>query len=114
VAATAACVFLAALCALARAGTLPLAVPLIYIAASAVTFIVYAADKAAAKGGQWRTRERTLHALAAIGGWPGALIAHTVLRHKSRKPSFQTLFRATVALNCAALAWWWWWWWASR
>ena len=102
---------MAALLGLARAGALPLAVPVLYIAASLITFVVYAADKAAAQDDRWRTRERTLHALAAIGGWPGALIAQGLLRHKSRKPSFQTVFRATVTINCAALALWWW---ASR
>jgi uncharacterized membrane protein YsdA (DUF1294 family) len=78
---------------------------LIYLAASLVTFIAYAVDKSAARKGRWRTKEGTLHLLALIGGWPGALVAQSVLRHKSRKQPFRVIFWLTVVLNCAALAW---------
>jgi hypothetical protein len=40
-----------------------------------------------------------------LGGWPGALVAQTTLRHKSRKTSFRIVFWATVAMNCAGLFW---------
>ena len=80
--------------------------PIVYGAASAAAVIVYAADKSAARRDDWRTPERTLHLLALVGGWPGALVAQTVFRHKTRKVSFRIMFWATVALNCAALAWW--------
>jgi uncharacterized membrane protein YsdA (DUF1294 family) len=43
--------------------------------------------------------------LALVGGWPGALVAQRVLRHKSRKKPFQVTFWVVVVLNCAALAW---------
>jgi uncharacterized membrane protein YsdA (DUF1294 family) len=52
---------------------------------------------------QWRTKESTLHLFGLIGGWPGALLAQKVFRHKSRKREFQTVFWATVVLNCGAL-----------
>ena len=78
---------------------------LVYPAASAVTFVAYAIDKSAAQKGRWRTSEGTLHLLSLIGGWPGALIAQSVLRHKSRKQPFRVVFWLTVILNCAALAW---------
>jgi uncharacterized membrane protein YsdA (DUF1294 family) len=97
--------FLALICGLAAQGILPLAVPAIYLAASLGAAIAYAIDKSAAQSGAWRTRERTLHVLALIGGWPGALIAQQVLRHKSRKPSFRTAFLATVVVNVVALVW---------
>jgi uncharacterized membrane protein YsdA (DUF1294 family) len=103
-----ACLFLAAMCALAARGTLPPAVPAVYLVASMATIIAYRADKFAAQTGAWRTPERTLHVLALMGGWPGALVAQRVLRHKSRKPFFQVAFWATVALNCAVLVWFWW------
>ena len=77
----------------------------IYLAASAFTFIMYAIDKSAAKSGAWRTPESTLHWLSLIGGWPGGLVAQQLLRHKSKKQSFRTVFWATVILNCAAFVW---------
>jgi len=46
-----------------------------------------------------------LHFMAVIGGWPGALVAQEVFRHKSRKLSFRLVLWTTVALNCGALAW---------
>ena len=89
----------------AFAGKLPVAVVWIYLAASLVAFVAYALDKSAARNEQWRTRESTLHLLALAGGWPGALAAQRLLRHKSSKRSFQFVFRVTVILNCCALAW---------
>jgi uncharacterized membrane protein YsdA (DUF1294 family) len=97
--------FLAAICGLAARGTLPLAVAVVYLAASTAAVIAYGLDKSAAESGAWRTRERTLHVLALLGGWPGALVAQRMFRHKSRKLSFQVAFWVTVALNCAALVW---------
>ena len=84
-------------------GKLPLAVLGIYFGASVVAFVAYAFDKSAAEKDQWRTQESTLHLFGLIGGWPGALLAQKVLRHKSRKREFQTVFWATVVLNCGAL-----------
>lgn len=89
-------------------GRLPLLLALAYAIASGIAFAVYAIDKSAARNGsngRQRTRERSLHALAIAGGWPGALLAQTLLRHKSRKLRFQLMFWLTVTLNCAALAW---------
>lgn len=73
-----------------------------YLGLSAVTFVVYAADKSAAQSGQWRTKESTLHLLALGGGWPGALVAQQMLRHKSAKAEFRAVFWMTVVLNVAA------------
>jgi uncharacterized membrane protein YsdA (DUF1294 family)/cold shock CspA family protein len=84
---------------------MPIQILYLYLAASAVTFLIYAKDKRAARRNRWRTPESTLHTLALIGGWPGALIAQQVLRHKSRKNAFQFAFWATVVLNCVAFGW---------
>lgn len=84
---------------------LPVAVLWLYLGASAVAFLAYARDKSAARSGRWRVQERTLHVLALVGGWPGAVAAQRFLRHKSKKPSFQVVFWATVVLNSAALGW---------
>ena len=91
--------------ALVLAGRLPPVVVGVYAGASLLAFVVYAWDKSAAQGGHWRTAENTLHMIALIGGWPGALVAQRVLRHKSSKASFQAMFWATVLINCGVLAW---------
>ena len=87
------------------AGKLPFAILGFYFVASIVAFVAYALDHSAARNHQWRTRESTLHLLALIGGWPGALAAQNLLRHKTKKQSFQIGFWVTVVLNCGALGW---------
>jgi uncharacterized membrane protein YsdA (DUF1294 family)/cold shock CspA family protein len=72
-----------------------------YLVASMVTFMAYALDKSAAQRGTWRTKETTLHLMALVGGWPGALLAQQLLRHKSSKTQFRHVFRATVLINVA-------------
>ena len=89
----------------AFAGKLPFVVLGLYLVASAVAFVAYALDKSAARNDQWRTPESTLHLFALVGGWPGALTAQKLLRHKSKKQSFQIVFWATVVLNCGTLGW---------
>lgn len=86
-------------------GKLPVLILWVYLIVSFITFCVYAADKAAAKGGAWRTQENTLHLLSLIGGWPGALIAQQTLRHKSKKQQFRIVFWMTVIVNLIAFAW---------
>lgn len=76
---------------------------LLYLSASLAAFFAYARDKSAAQQHCRRTSERTLHLLGLLGGWPGALVARHVYRHKTRKQSFVTVFWATVTLNCAGL-----------
>lgn len=100
-----AAVFLAFVAGAVLADKLPLAVLWLYYGASAVAFIAYALDKSAAKNNRWRTQESTLHLFALFGGWPGALAAQSLLRHKSTKLSFQLIFWTTVFLNCGALGW---------
>jgi uncharacterized membrane protein YsdA (DUF1294 family) len=77
----------------------------LYFVASIVAFFAYAFDKSAASRNAWRTKESTLQLFSLIGGWPGALAAQRLLRHKSAKASFQATFWVTVALNCGALGW---------
>ncbi len=77
----------------------------LYLVASAVTYVVYAIDKSAARSGAWRTSEATLHMLSLVGGWPGAIIAQQALRHKSSKAEFRFVFWVTVVVNCGLLGW---------
>ena len=76
-----------------------------YLFASLICYMAYAADKRAAGRGARRTPENTLHILALIGGWPGALLAQQLLRHKSVKAEFRSAFWATVLFNVAGLVW---------
>jgi uncharacterized membrane protein YsdA (DUF1294 family) len=83
----------------------PVVVFVFSLVASAIAFVIYAADKRAAKRGARRVSEATLHFWGLVGGWPGALLAQQVFRHKTRKLSFQMMFWTTVVLNCAAVVW---------
>jgi len=97
--------FLACLGALVCIGKIPPRVFGLYAGLSLMTFVVYGIDKAAARRNRWRTQENTLHLLALLGGWPGALLAQQILRHKSTKQSFRIGLWWTVAANCVALGW---------
>lgn len=97
--------FLGLIAILVFTGALPLLVFGVYLGASVMAFIAYAVDKSAARKNQWRTKESTLHALALIGGWPGALVAQQIVRHKSKKGSFRMVFWLTVVVNCGVLGW---------
>ena len=79
---------------------------LAYFGLSLLAFLAYAFDKSAAVSGRWRTAEQTLHLFSLAGGWPGALVAQQLLRHKTSKQSFVYAFWFTVLLNvCAFVAW---------
>ncbi|EPJ52750.1 MAG: cold-shock DNA-binding domain family protein [Osedax symbiont Rs2] len=72
---------------------------LFYLFASVITFLAYARDKSAAKTGKWRIKEVTLQLFSLFGGWPGAIVAQKLLRHKSRKLSFQIIFWLMMSVN---------------
>lgn len=74
-----------------------------YLLMSVMTFAAYAVDKSAAVRGKWRIRESTLHTFELLGGWPGALLAQKLLRHKSCKLSFRIVFFLIVAVHLAGL-----------
>lgn len=95
--------FLLVVAGIVARGVLPVPVLWWYLGISAITFVVYAADKSAAQNGGRRTPERSLHGLALFGGWPGASLAQQWLRHKSGKQSFRAVYWLTVVLNVLAL-----------
>ncbi|SCW31882.1 MULTISPECIES: DUF1294 domain-containing protein [unclassified Pseudomonas] len=66
---------------------------------SVVAFLLYWSDKRKARADAWRTPENVLHALELAGGWPGALLAQQLFRHKTRKVSFQVVFWFIVLLH---------------
>ncbi|WP_394558242.1 DUF1294 domain-containing protein [Aquipseudomonas alcaligenes] len=98
---------LAALCVLPLWGSLALLaqgvvwVLLAYPLVSLFSFCQYWLDKQSAQKGRWRTPENSLHIAELVGGWPGALVAQQVFRHKTRKASFQLVFWAIVVLHQA-------------
>lgn len=100
-----AALFMVLLVGMVTAGNLPVIVSMIYLAMSLFTFMVYWSDKSAAESERRRTPEKRLHFFGLAGGWPGAIFAQQLLRHKSSKREFQTKFWGTVMLNCGALAW---------
>lgn len=73
----------------------------VYPLLSLISFVQYWSDKQHAQKGRWRTPENTLHITELLGGWPGALVAQQVFRHKTRKLSFQLVFWAIVILHQA-------------
>lgn len=74
-----------------------------YLLISLLTFFIYARDKAAACNNCWRIRESTLHCLAILGGWFGALLAQLLLKHKTAKQRFQVAFYFSIAINLVLL-----------
>ncbi|MDO8305609.1 DUF1294 domain-containing protein [Herminiimonas sp.] len=77
----------------------------VYAAMSAISFVAYASDKAAARKSRWRISENTLHTLDLLGGWPGGWLAQKFLRHKTGKASFQRIYWITVLLHGAGVGW---------
>lgn len=73
-----------------------------------VTFFAFGIDKWKAKAGVWRTRERTLFLLSAVGGSVGALLGMRAFHHKTQHNSFRWGIPAILLaqLACAAAVWW--------
>lgn len=70
-----------------------------YAVLAVLTLGLYAWDKRAAMQARSRIPEQTLHLLALAGGWPGAMLARPLFRHKTRKQPFAGIFWCTVLLN---------------
>lgn len=90
--------------------SITLVIVCVYAVSSAVTYALFAYDKLRAKRGQRRVSEFTLHVFEALGGWPGALLAMRVHRHKSSKWSYRIVCYAIVLahVGAAGAAWWVW------
>lgn len=82
---------------------LPAWVSVAYFVLSIGCFTAYAIDKSAAVTGRWRVTEARLLIIGLLGGWPGAVVAQRVLRHKTRKTAFISIFWVTVAVNVIAV-----------
>jgi len=82
---------------------LPRPVPMLYSSLSMALFVVYGIDKWSARRGGGRVPEGTLHLLALLGGWPGALLGQQVFAHKISKPAFLRWTWAMTSLNLLLL-----------
>ncbi len=75
-----------------------------YLLASLICFGVYAFDKSAAIAGRRRVSEVSLITWGLLGGWPGAILAQQLFRHKTKKPLFRVVFYLSVMANLAAIS----------
>jgi len=96
--------FSGAITLLVSLGQLPSTVLVAYFTLSTIAFLLYGADKSAAKKNKWRISEAKLHVFSLLGGWPGAFAAQHVFKHKRSKPAFMKVFWTTVTANIIVLA----------
>lgn len=75
--------------------------PAYLVLASLAAFAAFWRDKRAARLGLRRVSEARLLTLAALGGMPGAKLAQSVLRHKTRKQPFARMLNLILALQIA-------------
>ena len=83
------------------------AVALAYAALSLVAFVLYGWDKWQAKREGRRVPELRLHAVALLGGFPGAWLGMRLFRHKTQKVGFTVVLVAAALLHAASWLGWW-------
>ncbi|CAI4172271.1 conserved membrane hypothetical protein [Alteromonas macleodii] len=96
-------IFSGALALFTLSGRLPFIVPIVYGAVSLLIMLLYGIDKSAAKKEKRRVSEAKLHILSLLGGWPGALLAQQIFKHKRSKSSFMRVYWVTVLVNLILL-----------
>jgi len=74
-----------------------------FVLVSALTLVIYGADKLAARKAWRRVPEATLLIFGVVGGWPGAILGQQLFRYKTQKQPFKTYFMITVILNVVLL-----------
>jgi len=84
------------------ADLLPFAIPALLLV-NACTFVRFWQDKERAVAGERRIPESDLLGLALIGGSPGALLARSCFRHKTRKQPFSTYLYLILAVQIGAI-----------
>ena len=70
------------------------------------TFLVYVYDKTVSSRKMRRVPESFLHTCSVLGGSPGALLAMQLVRHKTRKRSFQIIFWLIVLIQAIGVGYW--------
>lgn len=72
------------------------------VAVNLWTFFAFWQDKQRARAGAWRISEGNLLSLAFVGGWPAALLARHLFRHKTRKEPFSTHLQLIAMIEAGA------------
>lgn len=72
---------------------------------SLVAAIAYGLDKWKATRNAWRIPEFWLQTFALCGGWPGAVLAQQLFRHKTQKISFRIVLTAIILLHASLILW---------
>src|SRR5690606_1171046 len=70
-----------------------------YAIGGLASFALYGIDKRAARRGEWRISEATLHGLDAAFGIIGGLLAQQIFRHKTSKPEFTAITGGIAVLH---------------
>lgn len=81
--------------------TTQLGLALYAVLVNVITCAAMGADKRAAQKGRYRTPERTLFLLAAMGGAIGGVIGMRVFRHKTKHILFNVAFPLLVLIQVA-------------
>ncbi|APD91247.1 DNA-binding protein [Alteromonas mediterranea] len=96
-------IFFGVLALFTLSGRVSFMITILYGAISLLTILLYGIDKSAAKKDKWRISEAKLHLLSLLGGWPGALLAQQMFKHKRSKSSFMRVYWVTVMVNLILL-----------
>lgn len=75
-----------------------------YAIGGLASFALYGIDKQAARRGEWRVSEATLHGLDAAFGIIGGLLAQLIFRRKTSKPEFTAITGGIAILHAIGLA----------
>ena len=69
-------------------------------------FLLFGIDKVQAQTRGFRIPERLLYLASFLGGSAGALLAMNLLRHKTRKISFQLVLAVLILIQVAIILYW--------
>ncbi len=75
------------------------------ILVNVIAFVAHGLDKRSAVHGRRRTPEARLHLWELLGGWPGALLAMSLFRHKIRKASYLLVFGLIATAWIVGIVW---------
>ena len=78
------------------------AIMTVYCSMSVICFGAYGIDKwLSVKEDKRRITESTHHVLEILGGWPGALFAQIILKHKTQKKPFIYILYGIMLVHIA-------------